>query len=167
MPKIVDNIANLINEPAFSIYSSEILVNFAAISILEHDGLWSFWIFHIVVEVSQAIMRIEVELFNSEWQRQLRSILTNTKELVIAEDNIKCIHRSNISSVLINEISLVVDEISFTIMVATLLKSIIPIMYASIPISLEVTDDVIDIESSLVHLISTIFDPCLNIFSLD
>ena len=52
-------------------------------------------------------------------------------------------------------------------MVPTLRKHIITVMYASICISLEVTYDVIDVESSLVHLISTIFDPCLNIFSLD
>jgi hypothetical protein len=162
LPKIVDNIANLINEPACSIYSSEILVNFA-IAILEYDWLFSF----IVIKVSQALMWIEVKLFNSKWQRELRSILTNTKQLVIGEDNIKCIHRSNIASVLIDEISSVVDEIAFAIMVPTLRKRIIPIMYASICISLEVTYDVIDVESSLVHLISTIFDPCLNIFSLD
>lgn len=83
---IVDDVLVLVNEPAGRIHRSPIPIHLPAVDVLQNHGL----VVVLVLEVAEALVRVEVEPLHSEGQGQLVFVVVvQANQLVVREHRVE------------------------------------------------------------------------------
>lgn len=108
-------------------------------------------------------MWVEVVIFHPKWQRQLT--LIPSSEHVVFENHFKSVSASDVTCFRIDKVAFFVNNMTVQIFEMELAQGVISVFNSTTPVTIEVAQDVVYVEISLIQLIRTILNPGLYIFT--